>query len=1174
VRARVVHPQPGSHLPFNLIIEIGLNAEEEPPPPPVDTGPELVAGFVEFLELDVSGTGTLQLRSLNQIALQPGIEFDPSTVEPGTPLTLGLCWASTGEAETFRVIVGGGEFEAGLPTLDAEFGGFETLPDGRLAINIAEVDLAVPPQALVTLPESTEAVPFSSVSIDAVLGHRVELWLVDELVEEVVVFPLEEDPALMDPYWDLLFTVYTADSTTWTLYGENPRFTADTQTVWEDGVSGIVDPLTVAEGTPLVFQVDAAGRVVRVELLQSDVDPIHLFEDPKLEVWEGNFIDLVAGVFRTSEIFPTPVASDLVVLDELTGDDLTQGGLAQVADFVRARALHPPLGSLLPDGLIVEIGLNAAEPVDFIDHRGGVVSFVELDGSGARGQLHLAAIKPVLLNSETGFQDAAGSSFDPAALELDEELGVVAWWTSAGDPLAVTVFRGGLPLGLSGFEMPFNGIQDLEDGTQALLAGQIEFDVSADAIIAIGDAELSLTDAVTLGELAVGSEVDLWLTESAAGEVQVTEVQVLANTLPAAEVEPFWDVFGTVYQVNEEICTLVLLNDPFTVDDATLYEDELGGVLASTDLLPGVALVIQVAFETDRVVRAQIEQEGADYSHLFDDPEVGVVFGNFLGFVDDLLLTSDPYQPSVAVDALIVNEETGEDVTATVGLSGLSGEFVRARILHPPPELVIPVDLVVQFGVNVVFDDLEDPVDPTAESPNANALLSLDLDPNLADQGLVHLQASAGGTIQLAIYASEVIDVTGMSVDVSYDPAQLAFEGASREAAGDANVLASSAIFLAPRVGEGTIKYTGIVLGDGGTATGELRSGLLAVLEFTPLDLSRADLVLERVVLNSAEGTDTLEPGLVARVVRLATGIADFNGDGFVEWNDLFRFADAWLDDDFDPIFDLNGDGSLDELDLFIFAPQWGRQVDVVAKVLARPELPQQGELQLEITSIDDEAVELLLSVDEARVLGYGASVRFDANAFRLKAINDVRPEAVSADRQTLLSLQRPGEVLFVGGSLSSAGVQGALARFEFERLSPEATGSFQIADAALRSSDGTTVRPLRSSGAEIRSLPQAFSLDRNYPNPFNPSTTIPYRLASASTVELEIFDIAGRKVRTVLAEIQEAGFRETTWDGRDEDGHVVGAGVYFYRLTALPTLNGDDGNGEFVEVRKLMLLK
>ena len=306
-------------------------------------------------------------------------------------------------------------------------------------------------------------------------------------------------------------------------------------------------------------------------------------------------------------------------------------------------------------------------------------------------------------------------------------------------------------------------------------------------------------------------------------------------------------------------------------------------------------------------------------------------------------------------------------------------------------------------------------------------------------------------------------------------------------------------------------------------------------------------------------------------MVPAATGIADFNGDGIVEWDDLFRFADAWLNDDFDPIFDLNGDSFLDELDLFIFAPQWGQRVDVVAKPLVRQERSESGVLQLEITLTDDEAVEMLLRVDEVPVLGYGATVRYDAEAFRLRAITDVRPGALSAGRQTLLSLERPGEILFVGSSLS-APERGALARFEFARLSPEATGSFEIVDAALRSTDGTTIQPLRSNGAQIRLLPQAFSLASNYPNPFNPSTTIPYRLAANSAVQLQIFDIAGRVVRTVFAERQEAGFRETRWDGRDEDGVIVGAGVYFYRLTAQPL--GATGGREFVEVRKLMLLK
>ena len=114
--------------------------------------------------------------------------------------------------------------------------------------------------------------------------------------------------------------------------------------------------------------------------------------------------------------------------------------------------------------------------------------------------------------------------------------------------------------------------------------------------------------------------------------------------------------------------------------------------------------------------------------------------------------------------------------------------------------------------------------------------------------------------------------------------------------------------------------------------------------------------------------------------------------------------------------------------------------------------------------------------------------------------------------------------------------------------MSPEAIGSFQIVEAALRTSNGAVVQPLRLGGAEIHPVPQVFILGRNYPNPFNLSTIIPYRLAMTSTVQLEIFDVAGRKVRTLLSERQAPGFYEVLWDGRDEGGVYVASGVYLYR--------------------------
>jgi hypothetical protein len=75
------------------------------------------------------------------------------------------------------------------------------------------------------------------------------------------------------------------------------------------------------------------------------------------------------------------------------------------------------------------------------------------------------------------------------------------------------------------------------------------------------------------------------------------------------------------------------------------------------------------------------------------------------------------------------------------------------------------------------------------------------------------------------------------------------------------------------------------------------------------------------------------------------------------------------------------------------------------------------------------------------------------------------------------------------------------------------------------------------------------FELDQNYPNPFNPETTIPYRLTRQSRVELGVYDISGRQIRTLVESIQSAGWQRAVWDAKDDRGHRVASGVYFCRL-------------------------
>ena len=90
-------------------------------------------------------------------------------------------------------------------------------------------------------------------------------------------------------------------------------------------------------------------------------------------------------------------------------------------------------------------------------------------------------------------------------------------------------------------------------------------------------------------------------------------------------------------------------------------------------------------------------------------------------------------------------------------------------------------------------------------------------------------------------------------------------------------------------------------------------------------------------------------------------------------------------------------------------------------------------------------------------------------------------------------------------------------------------------------------------------SLPGEYRLQQNYPNPFNPTTAITYRLPVSTTVELKIFDIQGREIRTLVNEHQSAGAHSVIFNA-----HHLSSGVYFYRLQA----------GRYFDTKKLLLLK
>ena len=94
--------------------------------------------------------------------------------------------------------------------------------------------------------------------------------------------------------------------------------------------------------------------------------------------------------------------------------------------------------------------------------------------------------------------------------------------------------------------------------------------------------------------------------------------------------------------------------------------------------------------------------------------------------------------------------------------------------------------------------------------------------------------------------------------------------------------------------------------------------------------------------------------------------------------------------------------------------------------------------------------------------------------------------------------------------------------------------------------------------------LPQRFTLEQNYPNPFNPSTTILYNLSSDELISFEIFNLNGKKVRTLVNEYQNSGPKKVIWNADDNQGRQVPAGIYLYSIIA----------GNVKQTKKMLLVK
>jgi len=302
-----------------------------------------------------------------------------------------------------------------------------------------------------------------------------------------------------------------------------------------------------------------------------------------------------------------------------------------------------------------------------------------------------------------------------------------------------------------------------------------------------------------------------------------------------------------------------------------------------------------------------------------------------------------------------------------------------------------------------------------------------------------------------------------------------------------------------------------------------------------------------------------------------------FGSDNTVGFDDFFMFADNFgitaADEVFEPAFDLSPNAGLPRVDFddfFVFADNFGRSIQAAGKVVPMlAGLNTDARLYLEtaadLPNVGEEVVVNVDMADFVQMKGYGLSVAFDAEQVefvRATTINSLLGEGEFAAPRTIAQADGKVEIAAYGDMVTEGELGLSLVfrtKTQIENTEIEVTGS-QVSDGSLGVNAVALPAPV-----QIQTRPEAFALANNYPNPFNPATTIKYALPEASQVRLEVFNTVGQVVRTMVDAHQNAGRYVVQWDATNDNGVNLSSGIYFYRLQV---------EGNYLEVKKMLLLK
>ena len=335
-----------------------------------------------------------------------------------------------------------------------------------------------------------------------------------------------------------------------------------------------------------------------------------------------------------------------------------------------------------------------------------------------------------------------------------------------------------------------------------------------------------------------------------------------------------------------------------------------------------------------------------------------------------------------------------------------------------------------------------------------------------------------------------------------------------------------------------------------------------------PKDLEQ--ITASEIVKSAMAIRNTVVDGDGNRIVGL------FGADNRVDYDDFFIFADHFgltaESDLYEAAFDIIPNDVIDVDDFFAFAESFGKEVAGIGKAVptkaglnsearfyidnAAGELPRVGE-----------EMSLLVSLEDfAEVRGYGFTVNFDDRYLEFvepRFENNPLGEAGLAQPRVIANADGEIHIAAFGETVSEGDLGVTLVFRSIEEIEESLVevmaGGVQDGSYGLnRITDPVAIR--------VETRPEVYALENNFPNPFNPETTIKYQLPDANEVTLEVFNMLGQVVRTMVdREFQNAGRYSYQWDATNDSGQPLSSGIYFYRVTA---------GGEFQSHKKMLLLK